>query len=74
MSSHVIKPIARIRSDFKTKFGIPRQAGIVEELEALASFLRNSFKKLPSAVCKAAYQDDPYEHTVRAVTVAMEIS
>lgn len=38
MSSHVIKPIARIRSDFKTKFGIPRQAGIVEELEALIVF------------------------------------
>ena len=26
--------VARIRSDFKTKFGIPRQAGLVEELEA----------------------------------------
>jgi len=38
MSSHLIKPIARIRSDFKTKFGIPRQAGIVEELEALVVF------------------------------------
>lgn len=38
MSSHLIKPIARIRSDFKTKFGIPRQAGIVEELEAVIVF------------------------------------
>lgn len=26
--------IAKIRSDFETKFGIPRQSGIVEELEA----------------------------------------
>ena len=38
MSAHVVKPIAHIRSDFKTKFGIPRQAGIVEELEALIVF------------------------------------
>jgi len=38
MDSHVIKPIARIRSDFATKFGIPRQAGVVEELEALIVF------------------------------------
>lgn len=29
-----LKTVARIRSDFPTKFGIPRQAGIVEELEA----------------------------------------
>jgi len=26
--------VARIRSDFSTKFGIPRQAGLVKELEA----------------------------------------
>ena len=26
--------VARIRSDFKTKFGIPRQSGLVDELEA----------------------------------------
>ena len=26
--------IARIRSDFPTKFGIPRQSGLVPELEA----------------------------------------
>lgn len=30
--------IARIHSDFPTKFGIPRQAGLVEELEALVVF------------------------------------
>ena len=38
MNEHVIKPIARIKSDFSQKFGIPRQAGIVEELEALVIF------------------------------------
>ena len=35
---HLIKPIAHVRSDFSTKFGIPRQAGIVEELESLLVF------------------------------------
>lgn len=31
-------PIAHIRSDFPTKFGIPRQSGLVRELEALVVF------------------------------------
>ncbi len=35
---YTIKAIAHIRSDFPTKFGIPRQAGIVEELEARIIF------------------------------------
>ena len=35
---YTIKAIARTRSDFPTKFGIPRQAGIVEELEARIVF------------------------------------
>ena len=35
---HVIKPIAAMRSDFAGKFGIPRQAGIVEELESYIVF------------------------------------
>ena len=35
---YTIKAIARIRSDFPTKFGIPRQAGIVEDLEARIVF------------------------------------
>ena len=35
---YTIKAIARIRSDFPTNFGIPRQAGIVEELEARIVF------------------------------------
>ena len=30
--------IARIRSDFPTKFGIPRQSGLVDELEARIVF------------------------------------
>ena len=29
-----MKPIARIRSDFATKFGIPRQSGVVGSLQA----------------------------------------
>ena len=33
-----IRPIARMRSDFPEKFGIPRQAGIVEALEGLVVF------------------------------------
>ena len=33
-----MKIIARIRSDFPTKFGIPRQSGRVEELTARIVF------------------------------------
>lgn len=38
MMEHVIRPIARMHSDFSGKFGIPRQAGIVPELEGLVVF------------------------------------
>lgn len=38
MAEHLIKPIAHARSDFSTKFGIPRQAGIVPELESVLVF------------------------------------
>ena len=38
MEEFAIKPIAHIESDFTEKFGIPRQAGIVEELEAKIVF------------------------------------
>ena len=38
MGDILIKPIARIESDFATKFGIPRQSGIVDELEARVVF------------------------------------
>ncbi len=45
MEEITIKPIARIRSDFATKFGIPRQSGIVRSLRATIVFepeFRNS--------------------------------
>lgn len=35
---YTLKTVARIVSDFPTKFGIPRQAGIVSELTALVVF------------------------------------
>ena len=33
-----LKIIARIRTDFPTKFGIPRQSGLVEELKGTILF------------------------------------
>ncbi|MGM9619023.1 MAG: tRNA (N6-threonylcarbamoyladenosine(37)-N6)-methyltransferase TrmO [Oscillospiraceae bacterium] len=36
--SHSLQVIARIRSDFAGKFGIPRQSGVVEELTAYVVF------------------------------------
>ena len=33
-----MKVIARMRSDFPTKFGIPRQSGLVEELRSRVVF------------------------------------
>ncbi|MBD5084081.1 MAG: tRNA (N6-threonylcarbamoyladenosine(37)-N6)-methyltransferase TrmO [Clostridiales bacterium] len=33
-----MEPIAHIRSDFSSKFGVPRQAGLVEELRAAIVF------------------------------------
>lgn len=38
MQEYSIKPIARIYTDFSDKFGIPRQAGIVEQLEGRIVF------------------------------------
>ena len=38
MQIETMKVIARIRSDFPTKFGIPRQSGLVDELEATIVF------------------------------------
>ena len=35
---HSIKVIAHIQSDFSTKFGVPRQSGLVEELRARVVF------------------------------------
>lgn len=37
--NHVIQPIAHIRTDFKEKFGIPRQSGRVQSLQAEIVFL-----------------------------------
>ena len=38
MENVAIRTIARMRSDFPTKFGIPRQSGLVEELESTIVF------------------------------------
>ena len=38
MEDTVIHPIAHMESDFLTKFGIPRQSGLVEELESTIVF------------------------------------
>ncbi len=36
--NHIIRPIAHMESDFPEKFGIPRQAGVVRELESVVVF------------------------------------
>ncbi len=38
IDSYTLKVIAHIHSDFKTKFGIPRQSGIVDELQSTVVF------------------------------------
>ncbi len=38
MENIIIHPIARMKSDFPTKFGIPRQSGLVEELRSTIVF------------------------------------
>ncbi len=38
MEVHTLKVIARIRSEFPTKFGIPRQSGLIPELTAAVIF------------------------------------
>lgn len=38
MKEYTVKAIARIRSDFSAKFGIPRQSGMIEELKAAVVF------------------------------------
>ena len=37
--AYTVRPIARIRSELPSKFGIPRQSGLVEELRAQVVFL-----------------------------------
>ena len=36
--SHSLRVIARLHSDFSTKFGVPRQSGLVEALRAAVIF------------------------------------
>lgn len=36
--THEIKVIARLHSDFETKFGVPRQSGLVDELRSTVVF------------------------------------
>ena len=38
MDSVAIRPIARMHSDFPSKFGIPRQSGLVQELQSTIVF------------------------------------
>ena len=38
MHSVTIQPIATMKSDFSTKFGIPRQSGLVEHLHSTIVF------------------------------------
>ncbi len=38
MENHILTPIAHMHSDFPEKFGIPRQSGIVPQLESLVVF------------------------------------
>lgn len=38
MSEIIIRPIAHMHSDFSSKFGIPRQSGLVEELRSTIVF------------------------------------
>ncbi len=38
MNINKIKPIAHIKTDFPTKFGIPRQSGLIEQLESKIIF------------------------------------
>lgn len=44
-----MKPIARIRSDFATKFGIPRQSGVVGSLQAEIVSSRSFAAVMPCA-------------------------
>ena len=38
MSTFEVKPIAFMHSDFDSKFGIPRQSGLVEQLRSTIVF------------------------------------
>ena len=49
-----MKPIAHICSDFKEKFGIPRQSGLVEELEAIIVF-ETEYRNADALRCHDGY-------------------
>ena len=49
-----ITPIAHIRSDFSSKFGIPRQSSLIDELEA-----EIIFEKADTAYSE--YREDYYD-------------
>jgi len=58
-----IEPIAHFRSPLTSKFGVPRQAGIVRELHGQIVFepqYRNADADMPSA-CPASLGDTPRE-------------
>ena len=38
MQTMQLHPVAYMRSDFPSKFGIPRQSGLVEELRSMVVF------------------------------------
>ncbi len=38
MEGHTLKVVARMRSDFPAKFGVPRQSGLVPELRGRVVF------------------------------------
>ena len=43
--SFSMRPIARIHSDFTTKFGVPRQSGLVDSLEAAADWVKQNARE-----------------------------
>ena len=51
-----MEPIAHIRSEFPTKFGVPRQAGLVEDLRAAVVF------ELPYRVAEALRGIEGFSH------------
>ena len=62
--SFEMRPIARIRSDFGSKFGVPRQSGLVDALEAAVVFeepYRNpdALRDVLALDPRPRYQQDP---------------
>lgn len=50
---YTMRAIAHVRSDFSSKFGIPRQSGVVPELEADVVFTPEFGTRMPFAVWSA---------------------